>query len=178
MAMELVRSAPGVSAISPRLTSVCGTGEEGSTIAGAPETSTVSWCCARARAKCISCTLPELTVTDCCAPLNPWEIIATSYSPTGTLESSAIPSSFVVPEVLKSDVRLFTSTCAPCTGRCCGSWTMALMVPNTEAEAGKHVSSASKVMIAKNRFDIFIPQRDLRQGSLCCLCQTANRHNS
>jgi hypothetical protein len=28
------------------------------------------------------------------------------------------------------------------------------------------VSSASKLMIAKNRFDIFIPQRNLRQGSL------------
>jgi hypothetical protein len=35
---------------------------------------------------------------------------------------------------------------------------MALIVPNTEAEAGKHQSNASKVMNAINRFDIFIPR--------------------
>src|SRR6478672_6501904 len=152
--MELVRSAPGVCAISPRLTSVCGTGEEGFTVSGAPETSTVSWCCASASAKCISCTLPEFTVTDCCAPLNPCETTVTSYSPTGTLERSAMPSSFVVPEVLKADVRLCASTCAPCTGRCCGSCTMALMVPKTDAIAGREAHNASRVTIAINRLDI------------------------
>lgn len=34
------------------------------------------------------------------------------------------------------------------------------MVPNTEAEAGKHESSASKLMIAIDRFDILIPRRN------------------
>src|SRR5579859_3450117 len=121
MDIELVRSAPGVCAISLRLTKDCGVDEEGFTRSGSPETSTVSWCCATSSAKCISCTPPELTVTDCCASLNPGETILTSYSPTGTLESSAMPSSFVVPEVLNADVRLCASTWAPCTGRCCGS---------------------------------------------------------
>src|SRR5438270_6261465 len=153
--MEFVRSAPSVWAMSLRLTSVCGVDEVGFTVSGAPDTSTVSWCCATASAKCSSCTLPEVTVTDCCAPLNPAEMILTSYSPTGTLDSNAIPSSFVVPEVLKSDVRLCTSTWAPCTGRCCGSCTMAFTVPNTEAIAGRHESSASEIMIAIDRFNIF-----------------------
>src|SRR6185312_1905842 len=110
MAIESVRSAPGVWAISPRLTSVCGTAEEGFTVSGAPDTSTVSWCCATASAKCSSCTLPDVTVMDCCAPLNPGEATLTSYSPTGTLDSSTMPSSFVAPEVLNADVRLCTST--------------------------------------------------------------------
>ena len=121
MDIELVRSAPGVWAIWLRFTSVCGVGEEGFTVSGAPETSTVSWCCGIAKAKCISCTFPEVTVTDCSAALNPGEMTLMSYSPTGTLDSSAMPSSFVVPEVLNADVRLCASTCAPCTGRCCGS---------------------------------------------------------
>ncbi len=77
-----------------------------------------------------------------------------------------MPSSFVVPDVLKSDVRLFTSTCAPCTGLCCGSCTMALTVPKTEAIAGKHESSASKLMIAINRFDIFISPEEPLSGSI------------
>jgi hypothetical protein len=38
-----------------------------------------------------------------------------------------------------------------------------LMVPNTEAEAGKHASSASKLMIAIDRFDILIPRRNRSQ---------------
>jgi hypothetical protein len=37
------------------------------------------------------------------------------------------------------------------------------MVPNTEAEAGKHESSASKLMIAIDRFDILIPRRNRSQ---------------
>jgi hypothetical protein len=37
------------------------------------------------------------------------------------------------------------------------------MVPNTEAEAGKHASSASKLMIAIDRFDILIPRRNRSQ---------------
>jgi hypothetical protein len=41
---------------------------------------------------------------------------------------------------------------------------MALMVPNTEAEAGKHESSASKLMIAKNRFDIFYSPQEPSSG--------------
>jgi hypothetical protein len=40
---------------------------------------------------------------------------------------------------------------------------MALIVPNTEAVAGKHESSASKVMIAIDRFDILIPRRNRSQ---------------
>src|SRR5713226_9761814 len=153
--MELVRSAPGVCAISLRLTRACGVAEEGFTVSGAPDTSTVSWCCAIARAKCISCTLPEVTVTDCCAALNPGETILTSYWPTGTLESWAMPSSFVVPDVVKADVRLCASTWAPCTGRCCGSCTMVLMVPKTDASAAEEASNAHTAMMAIYRFDIF-----------------------
>src|ERR1044071_503169 len=157
MAMELVRSAPGVCAISLRLTSACGTAEEGFTISGAPETSTVSWC-AGVRAKCISCTLLEVTVTDCCTTPKPGDWIVTSYSPTGTFWIVAMPSSFVAPAVLNAEVRLCTSTWAPCTGRCCGSCTMALTVPKTDANADKDANSASKVMIARDRFDILIPR--------------------
>src|SRR5215831_8001955 len=156
MDMALVRSAPGVWAISLRLTNACGVAEVGFTVSGAPETSTVSWCCASANAKCNSCTFPEVTVADCCAAVNPGETILMSYSPIGTLSTVAIPSSFVVPVVLNAEVRLCTSTCAPCTGRCCGSCTMALTVPNTEANTGNGASSASRVMNAKNRLDIFL----------------------
>jgi hypothetical protein len=50
---------------------------------------------------------------------------------------------------------------------------MALIVPNTEAVAGKHESSASKVMIAIDRFDILIPRRNRSQVPV--FLQTANR---
>jgi hypothetical protein len=40
---------------------------------------------------------------------------------------------------------------------------MALIVPKADAKTGKHESSASKVMVAINRFDIFIPRRNLRR---------------
>ena len=40
---------------------------------------------------------------------------------------------------------------------------MALIVPNTEAVADRHESSASKVMIAIDRFDILIPRRNRSQ---------------
>jgi hypothetical protein len=42
---------------------------------------------------------------------------------------------------------------------------MALIVPNTDAVAGKHESSASKVMIAIDRFDILIPPEEPPSGS-------------
>jgi hypothetical protein len=35
---------------------------------------------------------------------------------------------------------------------------MALTVPNTDANAGKAASNASKIMIAIDRFDILIPR--------------------
>src|SRR6478609_2220278 len=164
--MELARSAPGVCAMSARLISTCGTGEEGFTVSGAPETSTVSWCCATASAKCISCTLLDVTVTDCCTTANPGDWIVTSYSPTGTFWSVAIPSSLVAPAILNADVRLCTSTCAPFTGRCCGSCTMALTVPNTDANAGKAASSASNTVIAIDRFNILIPRWNRKWGSV------------
>src|SRR6476646_5881854 len=164
--MELARSAPGVCAMSARLISTCGTGEEGFTVSGAPETSTVSWCCATASAKCISCTLLDVTVTDCCTAANPGDWIVTSYSPTGTFWSVAIPSSLVAPAILNADVRLCTSTCAPFTGRCCGSCTMALTVPNTDANAGKAASSASNTVIAIDRFNILIPRWNRKWGSV------------
>jgi hypothetical protein len=47
---------------------------------------------------------------------------------------------------------------------------MALIVPNTDANAGKAASSVSKIMIAIDRFNIFdFPRRDLRQGPCCAL---------
>jgi hypothetical protein len=49
---------------------------------------------------------------------------------------------------------------------------MALIVPNTEAVAGKHESSASKVMIAIDRFDILIPRRNRSQVPVFCKQQT------
>jgi hypothetical protein len=53
---------------------------------------------------------------------------------------------------------------------------MALIVPNTEAVAGKHESSASKIMIAIDRFDILIPRRNRSQVPV--FLQTANRRYS
>src|SRR5579864_1411632 len=55
---------------------------------------------------------------------------------------------------------------------------MALMVPNTEAETGKHVSSARKLMIAINRFDIFYSPEGTLVRFPFCLCQTAHRLKS
>jgi hypothetical protein len=51
------------------------------------------------------------------------------------------------------------------------------MVPNSEAEAGKHESSASKVMIAIDRFDILIPRRNRSQVPVFPR-QTTNRLHS
>src|SRR5205807_4389331 len=47
----------------------------------------------------------------------------------------AMPSSFVVPLSWNDDVALLTTIFAFCTGRCCGSCTMAFTVPKTEALA-------------------------------------------
>lgn len=49
---------------------------------------------------------------------------------------------------------------------------MALMVPNTEAMAVRHENSASKMMIAINRFDILISRKDPAVRSLVVLATT------
>src|SRR5437764_8570390 len=68
----------------------------------------------------------------------------------------AMPSSFVVPLSWNDDVALLTTIFAFCTGRCCGSCTMAFTVPNTEALAPRGArQQASRIAIPLNALRIF-----------------------
>src|SRR2546421_12851240 len=68
----------------------------------------------------------------------------------------AMPSSFVVPLSWNDDVALLTTIFAFCTGRCCGSCTMAFTVPNTEALAPRGArQQASRIAIPLNALRTF-----------------------
>src|SRR2546427_6782364 len=84
----LVRSAPGVRAMSSLLTIDTGVDDSAVTDSGEAATSTFCSIPATFRVKRKTAALPEITVTCCSIGANPDAITVTAYSPTGTASRS------------------------------------------------------------------------------------------
>src|SRR6266850_8231694 len=129
----LVRSAPGVRAISSLLT--IDTGVDDWAGRGSGEAVTATFCSTPATfsGKRKTAALPERTVTCCSIDANPDAITVTAYSPTGTASNAKAPSVSETVVCDQSDVRERIVTCAPGIDRSAGSWIIPRTLPKTAA---------------------------------------------
>ena len=136
----LLKSAPGVRAISSRLTMVVGVICPAFT-ASASSSTVTCWLCTPSRIWIWSMgALPDAITTSWAAGANPSFRTVTTYAPTGSALTSNPPSASVVTRSLKSELLDFTTTSAPGTGRWSGSCTTPRAVPKIAA----HIATDSK----------------------------------
>src|SRR3989441_8553703 len=129
----LVRSAPGVRAMSSLLTIDTGVDDSAVTDSGEAATSTFCSIPATFRVKRKTAALPEITVTCCSIGANPDAITVTAYSPTGTALNAKAPSVSEVAFCDQSDVRERILTCAPGIEPSVRSWMIPRTFPKTAA---------------------------------------------
>jgi len=117
----LVRSAPGVSAICSRLTTLDVVEDSGFTPGAVSAIWMVSLWVARLNPKCSLASRPEVSVNFCSCRVKPGISTVTMYAPRGTASKRNSPASSLMTVLLQSESADRRVTWAPATGRCCGS---------------------------------------------------------
>src|SRR6202795_2395428 len=125
--------APGVSAISSRVTSVVGV-TDSSCAGGASEvTVTVCACFATFNSICRIGAVPESTASFSSCPPKSALLTVMRYSPIGTESKWNSPSALVRAVRVNCEFSAFNTTSASAIGRCCASCTIPRTVANTVA---------------------------------------------
>ncbi len=109
--------------------------DEGFTVIDVSLTSTVSLACATVSEKWVRTSRPEPRTIFCSSDAKPANSTVTRYSPSGTASKRNSPASLLLAVFVQAESAACNVICAPCTGRCCGSWIRPLTVPKMVAPA-------------------------------------------